>query len=84
MKALKKNGLGGGLVAALLVMAVLGLFSLTGCSNTSGGTSKADGPNQFLGEWIYEQTSSYSEVELTQTFTWNFRSDGICTYTVST
>ena len=30
MKALKKNGLGGGLVAALLVMAVLGLFSLTG------------------------------------------------------
>ena len=44
----------------------------------------ADEVNQFLGEWIYEQTSSYSEVELTQTFTWNFRSDGICTYTVST
>ena len=84
MKALKKNGLGGGLVAALLVMAVLGLVSLTGCSNASGGTSKADGPNQFLGKWVYEQTSSYSEVELTQTFTWNFRSDGICTYTVST
>ena len=39
MKALKKNGLGGGLVAALLVMAVLGLFSLTGCSNTSGNTA---------------------------------------------
>ena len=33
MKALKKNGLGGGLVAALLVMAVLGLFSLTGCAS---------------------------------------------------
>ena len=30
MKALKKNGLVGG-VAALLVVAVLGLFSLTGC-----------------------------------------------------
>ncbi len=82
MKALKKNGLAGGLVA-LLAVAVLGLFSLTGCSNASGGTSKADGPNQFLGEWIYEQTSSQSGVELTQTFTWNFRSDGICTFTVS-
>ena len=33
MKALKKNGLGGGLIAALLVMAVLGLFSLTGCAS---------------------------------------------------
>ena len=33
MKALKKNGLEGGLVAALLVMAVLGLFSLTGCAS---------------------------------------------------
>ena len=33
MKALKKNGLGGGLVAALLVLAVLGLFSLTGCAS---------------------------------------------------
>ena len=33
MKALKKNGLGGGLVAAVLVMAVLGLFSLTGCAS---------------------------------------------------
>lgn len=82
MKALKKNGLAGGLVA-LLAVAVLGLFSLTGCSNASGGTSKAAGPNQFLGEWIYEQTTSQSGVELIQTFTWNFRSDGICTYTVS-
>lgn len=79
MKALKKNGLAGGLVA-LLAVAVLGLFSLTGCANTSEGAS---GPNQFLGEWIYEQTTSQSGVELTQTFTWNFRSDGICTYTVS-
>ena len=33
MKALKKKGLGGGLVAALLVMAVLGLVSLTGCAS---------------------------------------------------
>lgn len=31
MKALKKNGRGGGMAAALLVVAVLGLFSLTGC-----------------------------------------------------
>lgn len=82
MKALKKNELAGGLVA-LLAVVVLGLFSLTGCSNASGGTSKADGPNQFLGEWIYEQTTSQSGVELTQTCTWNFKSNGICTYTVS-
>lgn len=34
MKALKKNGLVGG-VAALLVVAVLGLFSLTGCASAS-------------------------------------------------
>ncbi len=42
MKALKKNGLVGG-VAALLVVAVLGLFSLTGCSNASGGSKTGGG-----------------------------------------
>lgn len=49
MKALKKNGLVGG-VAALLVVAVLGLFSLTGCSNASGG-SKTGGGGQFTLSW---------------------------------
>lgn len=35
MKVFKRNGLGGGLVAALLVVAVLGLVSLTGCASAS-------------------------------------------------
>lgn len=47
MKALKKNGLGGGLVAALLVMAVLGLSSLTGCASL-GIASK--GAEYFVGK----------------------------------
>lgn len=33
MKASEKNGRGGGMAAALLVVAVLGLFSLTGCAS---------------------------------------------------
>ena len=48
MKALKKNGLAGG-VAALLTVAVLGLFSLTGCSNASGGSKTGGG--QFTLSW---------------------------------
>lgn len=84
MKALKKNGLGGGLVAALLVMAVLGLVSLTGCSNTSGGTSKADGPNHFLGKWVSTNTQTISDVTVIETRTLNFKSDGLVTFTVHT
>lgn len=84
MKALKKNGLGGGLVAALLVMAVLGLSSLTGCSNASGGTSKADGPNQFLGKWVSTNTQTTSGVTVIETRTLNFKSDGLVTFTVHT
>ena len=77
MKALKKNGLGGGLVAALLVMAVLGLFSLTGCSNTSEGAS---GPNLFLGEWVYTTTETFSYVTVKSIYTLRFESDGQCTW----
>ena len=84
MKALKKNGLGGGLVAALLVMAVLGLVSLTGCSNTSGGTSKADGQNLFLGKWVSTNTQTTSGVTVIETRTLNFKSDGLVTFTVHT
>lgn len=46
MKALKKNGLAGGLVA-LLAVAVLGLFSLTGCASL-GIASK--GAEYFVGK----------------------------------
>ncbi len=46
MKALKKNGLAGGLVA-LLAVAVLGLFSLTGCASL-GVASK--GAEYFVGK----------------------------------
>lgn len=49
MKALKKNGLVGG-VAALLVVAVLGLFSLTGCSNASGGSKTGGAIHPFLAD----------------------------------
>ena len=84
MKALKKKGLGGGLVAALLVMAVLGLVSLTGCSNTSGGTSKADGQNLFLGKWVSTNTQTTSGVTVIETRTLNFKSDGTATFTVHT
>lgn len=83
MKALKKNGLGGGLVA-LLAVAVLGLFSLTGCSNTSGGTSKADGQNLFLGKWVSTNTQTTSGVTVIETRTLNFKSDGLVTFTVHT
>lgn len=84
MKALKKNGLGGGLVAALLVVAVLGLVSLTGCSNASGGTSKADGQNLFLGKWVSTNTQTISGVTVIETRTLNFKSDGLVTFTIHT
>ena len=69
MKALKKNGLGGGLVAALLVMAVLGLVSLTGCANTSEGAS---GPNLFLGEWEASVSGMKQTFEFTSNGTGRF------------
>ena len=83
MKALKKNGLAGGLVA-LLAVAVLGLFSLMGCSNASGGTNKADGPNLFLGKWVSTNTQTISGVTVIETRTLNFKSDGLVTFTLHT
>lgn len=45
---------GGGGRTLLLVMVVLGLFSLVGCSNASGGGGSGDGSsstNAFVGAW---------------------------------
>ena len=59
MKALKKNGLGGGLVAALLVMAVLGLVSLTGCASLGIASKGAD---YFIGK-TEEDLTKYFKYE---------------------
>ena len=84
MKVLKKNGLGGGLVATLLVVAVLGLFSLTGCSNASGGSKTGGDNSPFLGRWVYEGRQTTSGITVTSTYTWNFQDKGRCSFTMST
>lgn len=71
-------------VAMMLVVAVLGLVSLTGCSNASGGTSKADGQNLFLGKWVSTNTQTISGVTVIETRTLNFKSDGLVTFTLHT
>ena len=85
MKALKKNGLGGGLVAALLVMAVLGLVSLTGCASAPYMPNPVDvtagsEEDPFAGtKWDYKAEGA----GLTQTGNLSFYKDGTVSWTGS-
>lgn len=80
--------MGGGYKTLLLVMAVLGLFSLVGCSNASGGGGSGNGsnsPNDFVGTWKYSSQELVFKADGTVSgdLLYTFAEQSSSTYTVS-